>query len=177
MDDSESILVPHDRIGAIIGKKGETKRDIEARTDTKIIVDSREGEVEIVRKGEPIKYLRATRVVKALGRGFSPEHAFRLLNDDCMLEIIELQEVLGKNQSRLKAKKGRVIGEHGRARAEIERDTGASISVYGKTIGIIGTEEEMERARHAVEMLIGGASHTTVYSMLRKGEPSRKFEL
>lgn len=176
MEDSEAVLVPHERVGAIIGKRGATKREIERLTETGLEVDSGEGEIEVIRKGPPLKYLKALRIVKAIGRGFSPEHAFRLLGDDCLFELIELQEVLGKNESRLKAKKGRVIGSHGKTREEIERDTGANISVYGKTIGIIGSEEEMEKAKRAVEMLIGGAAHSIVYGMLKK-EHREKFEL
>ncbi len=177
MEDSEVLLVPHDRVGAIIGAKGSTRMEIERLTETKIHVESEEGEVEITRKGQPIKYLKAQRIVKAIARGFSPEHAFRLLKDDCLFELIELEEVLGKNESRLKAKKGRVIGAHGQAREEIENDTGANISVYGKTIGIIGSEEEVERAKKAVEMLLQGAGHSAVYGKLRRWQNIGKFEL
>src|SRR3990167_6619416 len=99
MEDSETILIPHERLGALIGKQGSTKRDIEQKTNTQIVVDSKEGEVEIRRKGPPIKYLKAMRIVKAIARGFSPEHAFRLLDDECIFELIELQELLGKNES------------------------------------------------------------------------------
>ncbi|HIH09726.1 MAG TPA: RNA-processing protein [Candidatus Diapherotrites archaeon] len=176
MENTEVILVPHDRIGAIIGKAGASKRDIEKKTATELVIDSDEGEVEIIMKGDPVKYWKATRIVKAIGRGFSPEHALRLLNDDCLFELIELEEILGKNKSRMQAKKGRVIGAHGMAREEIERDTGANISVYGKTIGIIGKEEEIGKAKRAIEMLLGGVGHQSVFNSLRK-EDHGNFEL
>ena len=177
-EDSEVLLVPHERIGAIIGKAGQTKKDIESKTETKITVDSKEGEVEVCRRGEPIKYFRALRVLKAIARGFSPENAYRLLNDEMVFELIELQDELGKNESRMKAKKGRVIGSQGAAREEIEQDTGAKISVYGKTIGIIGKDEEVDKAKRAVDMLLSGAAHTSVFRSLRKKEGSgEKFEL
>ncbi|HLC93294.1 MAG TPA: KH domain-containing protein [archaeon] len=177
MEDSEILLVPHDRLGAIIGKSGSTRKEIESRTGTKITIDSAEGEVEITRKSDPLGYFKALRIVKAIARGFSPEHAYRLLNEECIFELIELQEELGKNQSRMKAKKGRVIGAHGAAREEIEEDTGANISVYGKTIGIIGSEEEVAKAKRAIEMLLGGAAHSMVFSSLRRKQHGEKFDL
>ena len=168
-EDSDILLVPHHRVGAIIGKAGATKKEIETKTETVITIDSDAGEVEIVRKGHPLGYMKAMRVVKAIARGFSPEHAYRLFDEEVVFDLIELQEELGKNESRIKAKKGRVIGAHGKAREEIEKDTGASISVYGKTIGIIGKEEEIEKAKTAIEMLLGGVAHSAVFSKIRKG--------
>ncbi len=176
-EDSDILLVPHDRLGAIIGRAGKTKKEIEAKTETKITIDSREGEVEITRKGNPLNYLKAARIVKAIARGFSPEHAYRLFDEECIFELIELQEELGKNESRIKAKKGRVIGSGGRAREEIEQDTGANISVYGKTIGIIGNEEQVQKAKRAVEMLLGGAKHEMVFSSLKMEQRGEKFDL
>ncbi len=176
-ESSDFLMVPHERIGAIIGKNGETKREIETITKTKIEIDSKEGSVEITQKGAPYEYLKAFRIIKAIARGFSPEKSFRLLDDDCMFELIELRDILGKNQSMLTAKKGRVIGNQGKARDEIERDTGANISVYGKTIAIIGKEEEVAAARKAIDMLLHGASHTAVYDSLKRKKINDKFEL
>ncbi|HZX33749.1 MAG TPA: KH domain-containing protein [archaeon] len=177
---SDFLLVPHERIGVLIGRKGETKRKIERKTRTRIEIDSGGGEVEVIQEGaqQPFQHLKAMKIVKAIARGFSPEKAFRLLDDECVLEMIELKEVLGKNPSLLKSKKGRVIGSSGKARDEIEKDTGASISVYGKTISIIGKEEQVLKAGNAVEMLLKGATHSAVFDSLRRKRVSReKFEL
>jgi len=63
-------------------------------------VTSKEGEVFV--SGEDALGLYTARgIIKAIGRGFSPEHALRLLNDDCLFELIELEEILGKNKSRM----------------------------------------------------------------------------
>ena len=177
MGDSEFLLIPHERVGVLIGPKGQTKREIEKKTSTEIIVDSEEGEVEVVQQGEPLKFHKALQIVKAIGRGFSPEHAFRLLKEMCTLQIIELEETIGKSESNMKAKRGRVIGKSGRMRENIEEETGALVSVYGKTISIIGTVEEIEKATKAVQMLLGGAAHTSVYDSLKKKYSGEKFEL
>lgn len=176
MEESEVILVPKDRVGAIAGRKGSTKLLIENKTATRLEIDSEQGEVEIFREGEPHKYLKAMRIIKAIARGFNPEKALRLLKDDVVFELIDLKEILGKGESTIRAKKGRVIGKKGKARDEIEQDTGANISVYGKTIGIIGTFEETQKARRAVEMLLGGASHSMAFSSLKNAE-NEEFEL
>lgn len=174
---SEFLLVPHERLGALIGKKGATKKEIERKTHTRLEIDSEEAQVEVIQRGNVLDYLKALKIVKAIARGFSPEKAFRLLSEDCVFELIELREVLGKSQSALKSKKGRVIGSHGKAREEIELETGANISVYGKTIAIIGRVEQAEKAKKAVEMLLGGATHSTVYGALKKKESNERFEL
>jgi len=174
---SEFLLIPHDRIGVIIGKNGSTKSEIGRKTETRLEVDSKDGEVEVIQLGTPYKYLKAIKIVKAIARGFSPEKAFRLLNDDAILEFIDLAQILGKNRSLQKVKRGRVIGSHGKAREEIERDTGAFVSVQGKTIGIIGTSEEVGKARIAIEMLLSGAAHSSMYSFLKRKKLTEKFEL
>ena len=40
--------------------------------------------------------------------------------------------------------------------------------MYGKTIGIIGEAEKVMLARRAVESLLAGATHTSVYKWLEK---------
>ena len=121
------------------------------------------------------KFIKAGSIVKAVGRGFSPEHALRLLESDIFLHTIDLDEY-AKSERQMQSKRGRIIGKHGKAREEIEDDTGAVVSVYGRTVGIIGREEEIDRARRSVDMLLRGASHEKVFDYLKK--PGRKrFEL
>lgn len=177
MENSEFLLIPHERIGALIGPKGETKAYLAKATKTKIEIDSGSGEVEVQMKGDALGFLKAMNIVKAIGRGFSPENAFRLLQDEATLEILELREILGKSEGRMKAKKGRVIGSHGEAREEIERETGTKISVYGRTIAIIGKPEAVEKAKNAVEMLLGGATHSIAYESLKRDYNNQRFEL
>ncbi len=177
MADSDTILIPHDRVGVLIGRHGETKQGIEKLTETQITVDGGEGEVEVERKGDALKYWKAIKIVKAIGRGFSPEHALRLLSDEIVLEMIDIPEFTGKNENAMKTKRGRVIGEHGAARERIEQESGANISVYGKTVGIIGTQEEVGRAGRAVKMLLSGAGHDGVFNSLRGRRGEERFEL
>jgi len=130
---------------------------------------------------DPTVLFRAKEVVTAIGRGFSPEHAFRLLEDDeTMLEVIDLRETVGRSQSDMKRLKGRVIGKAGKTRRIIEELTEANICVYGHTISIVGEIDQVEIAKEAVRMLIKGSLHGTVYRFLhrkRRGLKKKKMEL
>jgi ribosomal RNA assembly protein len=170
----EIIRVPEERIGAIIGQEGLTKRKIEKQTKTKIRIDSGEGEVTIEGEGE--NYFKAIDIVKAIARGFSPERAYTLFKEDYLLKIIDITEYSGKNESTQKAKRGRVIGREGIARMEIEKKTHCLISVQGKTVAIIGLTDEIEQGVKAVEMLLQGAKHETMEAFL-DGRKKERFEL
>ncbi len=156
----EIIKVPEERIGVMIGPKGAIKKKISKQTKTIIDIDSDLGEVLIQGEGED--FFKATDIVKAIARGFSPERAFNLLKKDYLLKIIDIVNYSGKNSSNQKAKRGRVIGRKGFARIEIEKKTGALISVYGKTVAIIAKPDDLDAATEAVRMLLGGAKHETM---------------
>jgi ribosomal RNA assembly protein len=64
--------------------------------------------------------------------------------------------------------KGRVIGESGKSRKTIEDLSDTQISVYGKTIGIIGEAENTNMAKKAIDMLLTGAPHSTVFRILER---------
>jgi ribosomal RNA assembly protein len=64
--------------------------------------------------------------------------------------------------------KGRIIGENGRARKNIEEMTNTYISVYGNYVAIIGSYENANIAREAIMMLIEGRQHSTVYKYIEK---------
>lgn len=170
----EIIRIPEERVGVLIGPSGKTKRKIASKTKVEIEVDSGSGEVTLVGEGE--SFFKARDIVHAIGRGFSPERAFTLLKDDYLLKIIDITDYTGKNQSNQKAKRGRVIGREGTGRLEIEKKSHCLISVYGKTVAIIGLTDEIENAVEAVQMLLEGAKHETVETILFGGR-SNRFEL
>jgi ribosomal RNA assembly protein len=164
----EHIKVPQDRIGAIIGVDGNVKKVIEEKTGAKMDVDSDSGVVVIESETDAIKALKASEVIKAIARGFSPEKALKLLeNEDLILDVIDLS-IIGDSPADLKRLKGRIIGKAGKTREVIEQMTGAKLSVYGKTISIIGDAEQLAMVRAALDMLIDGAPHGAVYGFLEK---------
>lgn len=165
---TQYVRIPQDRIGVLIGHNGIVKENIEKKSDSRIEVDSTEGEVYIegIEGGDPMKVLRVADVINAIGRGFSPENAFLLLDDESLLfDVISIAHLTPKTLKRIK---GRVIGRNGRTRRVIEDITGVKISVYGKSIGIIGYPHQTIAAHDAIEMLINGSPHSAVYSFLEK---------
>lgn len=181
---SAFVKVPRERIGALVGPDGRVKASIEKKLSVGLQIDSQTGDIQITlmpTAQDPTVLFRAKEVVTAIGRGFSPEHAFRLLEDDeTMLEVIDLRETVGRSQSDMKRLKGRVIGKAGKTRRIIEELTEANICVYGHTISIVGEIDQVEIAKEAVRMLIKGSLHGTVYRFLhrkRRGLKKKKMEL
>lgn len=162
----EEILIPKERIPVLIGKGGSARKTIEKKGNVKLIVDSKENIVRIKGKNIPEVYT-AEKVVEAVGRGFNPETAQKIFKEDTSFEILNIHEY-AKNKKRIENLKGRIIGEKGKAKHMIEKSTGAEISVYGKTIGIIGTHDAVLHARHAVEAILTGAKHETAYKLLEE---------
>lgn len=162
----QHVQVPDDRIGVLIGQGGETMREIEERAEVRLDIDSESGNVRIEKVGDPVKGLKGPDVVRAIGRGFSPEEALRLLEDDMMIfEIVDIGAA-ARNENDLRRHKGRLIGEDGRTRELMEELTGASVTIYGSTLAAIGGPKQVEAVREATEMLLDGAPHGAVYSFL-----------
>lgn len=177
MSFEQTIRVPLERIGVVIGRDGATKRALEEELGIKLGVDSREGLVTIrsdsVDRGDP---LIAVRVIEAIGRGFSPQHAIRLMDEGVVFEVIDLRDFAGRSSSSLERIRGRVIGLKGKSRRVIEELTKCHLSVYGRTVAIIGEASEAQYASDAVRKLALGSQHRTVYNELQKERTRRKME-
>ena len=178
------IKIPKERVGVVIGPEGRTKKSIEDKLSVELQIDSEAGDVNILMKEgatDPSMLFSAKDVVTALGRGFSPEHAFRLIRDEqAVLDILDLRVVFGKSEADIKRVKGRIIGMNGKTRGIIEELTDANVAVYGHTVAIIGTMDQLQVAREAIEMLIKGSMHGTVYRFLhrkRRDLKKKKLEL
>jgi ribosomal RNA assembly protein len=166
-----STTIPLERVGVVIGREGATKNKIEEAFNSRLLIQSETGVIDIVPRADspdPTTILRARDVVLAIGRGFSPERALKLMDDDIVLDVIDLRETLGKNEREIARLKGRVIGREGKIRRLIEEMTNAKISVYGHTISMLGDYETVTAAREAIELLLKGKQHSTVYKLLRK---------
>ena len=164
-------MIPKDRVGVLVGLGGTVKSTIEEKLFVDLKIDSPSGAVEIGVKPnapDPSGALQAKDIVLAIGRGFSPERAFRLFNEDTALDIIDLHDFFGKNEAEIRRVDGRIIGREGKTRRILEELTGAAISVSGHTVSIIGGYEAVSMAKDALEKLIKGRQHGTVYKFLRR---------
>jgi len=164
----QHVKIPQDRIGALIGDGGETMREIEDRAEVRLDIDSESGSVKIESIGDPVTALKGPDIVKAIGRGFNPEDALALLDDEMMMfDIVDI-DAASRNKNDLRRQKGRLIGEGGRTRELMEELTGASVAIYGSTLAIIGGPKQVAAVREAAEMILEGAPHGTVYSFLEE---------
>jgi len=165
------VRIPKERVGILIGPEGKVKQYIDEKLQVKLDVDS-EGNVTLTlseKATDPSMLLKAKDVVTAIGRGFSPEVAFRLIrNEDEIFDLIDLRVIFGRSESDIKRIKGRIIGADGKTRKLIEELTEADVVVYGHTVGLIGSFEQADAAHNAVQMIIEGCQHHTVYSYLQK---------
>jgi ribosomal RNA assembly protein len=176
------VRIPKERVGVLVGPNGKTKQYIEDRLNVTLQINSEAGDVTILipeNAEDPSVLFRARDVVTAIGRGFAPEHAFRLIRDeDTVFDVVDLRAIFGRSESDIKRVKGRIIGMEGKTRKLIEDLSGADVVVYGHTIGIIGTFEQANIGRTAVQMLIDGCQHHSVYKYLaKKRHEMKKQEL
>lgn len=179
MPDTEYLKIPKERVGVLIGKDGATKEMIENLTGIKLDIDSESGSITILpteKMEDPLAAWKARYIVKAIGRGFSPETALKLLDDEVILDIINLSDFVGKSKKAVMRQKGRIIGREGRTKEIIKEMTGVDISIYGKTVALIGDIERIQIAKEAVQMILDGVRHKSVYSFLerKKNELKRK---
>ena len=174
MEFSYDIKIPKERLSVLIGVKGSTKKDLEDISQTKIDVDSKEGEIKIT-GSDSLKLYTLKDVIIAIGRGFNPDIAKILFKQDYILQIINILDFI-PNRNHLERIKGRVIGANGRSRSIIEKLTNTHISVYGKTVSIIGRTDDMPDAKKGVENLLSGSPHSNVYKFLERVRSKNKRE-
>jgi len=162
------MIIPYERIAVLIGEKGSTKKLIEQLAGVRLNIDSKSGDVEVVHVSDPLRAMRTMDVVKAIGRGFNPERAIELLDDDMLyLDSVDISEVASSQKAQRRVA-GRIIGKKGRMREAIESTTHVALSVYGKSVSMIGYLDQIRIAKAAVGMLLGGAPHSAVYRFLEK---------
>jgi len=110
--------------------------------------------------------LKLREMAKAVALGFAPDQALQLENEDYVLAVINLKEYTDK-PNHLRRILGRIIGEGGRARHTIEQLAEVDMVVGDNYVAILGKLENVEIAKRAVEMLIEGKKHGTVYRFIQ----------
>jgi len=156
-----NILIPEARTKILSSNKTWVKM-LEEKSKTKVSIDK-----EILVEGEDVDaVMRAAAVIKAFGRGFDFRTTMLLLEEGWTFETIDIRVFAGKSKSRCTSLKARVIGTGGTVKNKIQKYTNTKISIFGRTISIIGKWEDVEKARNAIEMLLSGSKHNTVYKFL-----------
>jgi len=167
------IKIPKERIAVLVGIKGSVKRKIEKKLLIKMQINSDEGDIILI-GNDSFNLLKAQNIVKAIGRGFNPNTAVDLANENTALEIIDITEYSGDSKKRLEQVKARAIGTGGKTRKIVSNLTDTDVVIYGKTVGLIGSYEGVKVARLAFESLLSGSRHTTIYAWLEKEKKKSK---
>ncbi len=174
------VNIPRERVGVLVGTNGSVKREIEQRLGVVLSIDSQTGTVVINlakpvhEGGDPAALFKARDIVTAIGRGFSPERAFKLFEDNTMLSVVDITDYVGRSANNLVRVRARLIGTGGKTRRIIEENCHVEISIYGDTVAIIGDYSDVKAAEEAVITLIKGAPHGAVYRMVDEYARRRK---
>src|SRR5437899_7625763 len=139
-----------ERIGILRASGGTQKDRVQKATGTRIAVDSTDGEVTIDEStaNDPVLALKARDIVHAMARGFSEDRAFRLLDEDAYLEILDIKE-FAHSKNRVSQIRGRLIGTRGKTSRLIEELKGFEVSVWCHTIALNDGSFEMSIAQVA----------------------------
>ncbi|MEF8848979.1 MAG: KH domain-containing protein [Candidatus Thermoplasmatota archaeon] len=166
----KNIKIPKERIGILIGSEGNTKKEIEKKTGINLEINSSTGEVLVDdhETEDPLAGFIVQDIVQAIGRGFSPEKAMKLLNEKYEFYLFDIRDYTGKKTSHVKRIKARIIGKNGKTKDLLEEITSSKLSIYGHTIGIISHIENMPIIKKGISMLIRGTPHGRVYQTVEK---------
>jgi ribosomal RNA assembly protein len=161
------VRVPKDRVAVVIGKKGVTRRLLSKKLDVKLRVEADEGLV-VIDSDDSLKLMVAKDVIKSIARGFNPNIALYLIKEDFMVDFIDIADFVGAKKNQLERVRSRLIGTEGKARRNLSNLADCDVVIYGKTISIIGKHQYVAILRRAVETLISGNKHASVYRWLEE---------
>ena len=148
---------------------------LEEISNSKIEIDERTKSIKVTPKqGNAYDALKVKAVINAIGLGFDVNDAMKLMSDDYTLDVIELKDYLN-TQDAMRRVKGRIIGEKGKTKKIIQEYTGVQIVVGDHIIALLGPIEQIQIAKRAIEMLIEGKEHSTVYKYLDEAERNISF--
>lgn len=179
MPETDYLKIPQNRVGALIGSNGNIKKSIEKATRTILEIDSNDGTVYISPREDmedPLGVWNANHIVKAIARGFNPEVALKLVSDEIYLEIMKLPLYIGKSKNALARYKGRIIGKNGKTHEIIMEMAEVDMAIYGKTVSLIGEMDNITVAKEAIEMILNGSRHKSVYSFLEHKKETLKMK-
>jgi len=160
----EHVSIPEERITLLKRVKG-----CEEKLKEFLDIEVHVGE-DVIISGEALQVIRGEEIIKAFGRGFDFEDSLDLLDEEYLLEVINVSEFTGKSKNRQVTLRGRVIGEGGRTKKTIEKYADVKIAIYGKTVSVIGKPQNIKTARDAIEMILSGSKHNSVYRFLQENK-------
>ncbi|MEM0475322.1 MAG: hypothetical protein QW343_00835 [Candidatus Norongarragalinales archaeon] len=169
------LAVPQKRVGAFKKKNNALLREIESRCGVKLSfkddgslqIDAADEESNGVGDGSGSEWI-AEQVCHAIALGFDSRRAFKLLDDNCFLEEIDLAQSVHGSAKALHRYKARIIGEQGKIKRNIEEYSGALLAIGDERVAFLGGFKEIKLAKDAVFKILEGKEISTVYAFLEK---------
>ena len=162
----EHILIPEKRAETLSRIIKEVSKALNCRME---IVDGN----NVAISGEAYDEFNARNVIQAYGRGFGIDDAYKLLNEDIFCKFTDLKDFFRNDEQRQRIR-ARMIGKEGKTKLYIEEVSGAKISIYGNTVGMIGTVEQLRIASAALQVLVEGGTHKKAYNIMERMRRSSK---
>jgi len=103
----------------------------------------------------------------SLSHGIDEENAFKIIKYDMILYIINLKNIFDSKDD-IKRILGRIIGENGKIKQKISEITECSIYIDNSNIVLIGSFEDVEYAKQAIQILVDGSPHSRLFKFLDK---------
>ena len=117
----------------------------------------------------------ATQAIEAINLGFKIRDALLLKEEDHTFQRVNIKDLTKRKD--LKRIRGRIIGTKGKVLDTIEILTDCLLSIHDNSIGIIGRAENTEKAKEAIERIIQGSEHSSVFSSLERQRAEEKQSL
>ncbi|TFH27551.1 MAG: RNA-processing protein, partial [Promethearchaeota archaeon] len=114
------------------------------------------------------------KILNAINYVFNPQKALKLMDAEMIFELVDLEQVLGHSDKKLRRVKGRLIGDQGKIRQAIEKFSGVNLSIYEKYMGLIGDFEAVKIAKKGINMILQGSPHKTVLAYLHAEYQKKK---
>lgn len=162
------VAIPEKRIKIL-----RTNKKLLEKLKKLIDVKVRTGEEVEIEGEDSLVVMCVKNVIRAFGRGFDFDDALLLLDENYLLDIVNINEYAGKSRNRMQELRGRVIGTKGKTKDIIEKLADVKIAVQGKTVCIIGRLDNIQDVRQAIEMLLEGRKHGSVYRFLEQRAETR----
>lgn len=121
--------------------------------------------VVTIKSESAMSALLVKNAIRAFNRGFDAKTSLLLLDDNYDLAVINIGDYTG-SQKRQTELKGRIIGSRGIIKKRLSKTTSCYIKILGKTVSIIGNYQNLQLAIEAIEMLLNGAKHDSVFAMI-----------
>ena len=105
------------------------------------------------------------KVIEGIKANFSIEVCEKIFREEYDILEFDLKKVFDKKTNHLRRVKGRLIGEDGKAIQELEKRTGAKISITDRYLYIAGDSVSIQSAYYALNKLVGGTSHSRAFEI------------